>query len=161
VITKSKIGESLVEMATRIYGHATGVFWLLDDNQNLRIDTEFLTEIDVITRNDSVKLLEVGQVKYKALKLPKYPLLNRQSLFDVTIENQGTVLGIFDIAETNDFDGITEHVFVDQELEILESAASPRIRDILKKDMPVTTISEDDKSDGIGYMYLEKNFITR
>ena len=161
MITKSRIGESLVDMAVRIYGHATGVFWLLDDNVNLRIDQEFLAEIEVITRNETVRILEVGQVKYKATKLPKYPLLNKQSLFDVTIENQGDVLGIFDIAESNSFDGITEHVFVDQELEILEAAIAPRVRDLLKKDMPITTISEDDKSDGIGYMYIEKNFLTR
>lgn len=159
--TKAKIGESLVEMATRLYGHVTGVFWLLEDNENLRIDQEFTSEEDVNTRAEIVKLLAVGQVAFKKVKLPKYPLLDRQSFFDVVIENQGSVMGAFDVAEANGFDGLTEHIFTGQNLEILEVATAPRVRDVLAKNMPICTITEAEKSDGIGFMFIERNFIIR
>ena len=151
----------MVDVAVRIYGHATGVFWLLEDNQNVRIDQEFLSETELIIRDQKVKLLELGPVKFKTLKLPKYELKERQSFFDIVVENQGTILAAFDLAKLNDYDGITEHVFTGDLVEILETAAAPRIKDALKKDMPIATISDDDKSDGIGFMRVTRNFIIR
>lgn len=159
--TKANISETLVDVATRIYGHVTGVFWLLEDNQNLRIDHIFTSDTLLATRPESVRLLEVGQVTFKVARLPKYQVLEKQSLFDIVIENQGSILGAFDISEANEFNGITEHIFINQELEILETAIAPRVRDSLAKDMPITTISEADKSDGIGYMYIIRNFKIR
>lgn len=159
--TKANIGEDALTVATRLYGHAIGVFWLLEDNPGIEIDQEFSEEIELEIRADSVRLLELGPVTFKKLKLPKYPLGNRQSFFDVVIENQGDILGVFDISETNDYDGLTEHIFEGDLIEVLETAAAPRMRASLAAYMPIATITEADKSDGIGYMRIERNFIIR
>jgi hypothetical protein len=158
--TKTLKDENPFDIAVRKYGHVLGVFWVLEDNELTEINQVFAADVDLKIRNEKVRLLEVGQVIYKRKKLARYRLAPRQGFFDVLIENQGTIEAAFDLVDLNKFDGFTEHLFEADELEILEAAA-PRIKDSLGKYMPIATITEEDKSDGIGFMFVERNFIIR
>lgn len=160
--TKANSGENITDVASRVYGHATGVFWLLEDNGGLTITTEFSEPTELIIRKAKIELVEIGKAVFKIQNLHEYKLLPRQGFFDVTVENQGDIKeGSFPLLETNNYDGFTEHLFEADKLKVLTAATSPRVRDFLKPFMPIATITEEDKSDGIGWMIIERNFIVR
>lgn len=159
--TKAYKTETVIDVATRIYGHATGVFWLLEDNPGLSLGYEFSEDTDLKKKDEKIKLLTIGGVPFKVRKKLDYQLGTFQGFFDVCIENQGHVEGAFDLVKTNSFDGFTEHLFEADVLKILASAHAPRMRDSLKRFMPIATVFPEDKSDGIGWMIIEKNFIVR
>jgi hypothetical protein len=161
VTTKTHKGENVLEFSARIYGHATGVFWLLEDNPNLTITTEFAEATELITRDQKLRILELGDVVFTVKKLQDYKLHPRQGFFDVVVENQGHIEGAFPLVNVNNFDGFTEHLFEADVLTVLADSETPRLRDNLKPHMPVATVWDEDKSDGIGWMIIERNFIVR
>lgn len=161
MITTAKIGENLIDLAVKLYGHATGVFWLLEDNPSFAIDYEFEAETELKFRDETVRLLELGPVVFLVKNLPDYFIKERQSFWDIVIENQGTIEAVFDLVDANNFDGPTEHIFVGEGLKVLNVAMSPRVQNFMQKHTPIATIEEEDKADGIGFMYIEKNFLSR
>lgn len=157
----AEIGESVIDVSVRVYGHATGAFWLIEDNPGIAIDHEFTAPTELIIRDQFVKLLELGPVIFQVQKLPDYTVKERQSFWDILIENQGTVEAVFDLVNVNNFDGPTEHIFVEQPIKIISPAQSPRVQEYMQSYTPIATIEEEDKADGIGFMFVEKNLKIR
>lgn len=158
----AKIGQNLFDVSAAVYGHPLGVYWLMEDNGFDSVLKEFSEETELLIRDDSIQLEETGNVIFKKAKLPDYIIRRRQSFWDIVIENQGSILGAFSVLEANqNMTGFTEHLFVDDPLIILENAQEPRVRKALKKDMPIATIDESMKADGIGFMHIERNFLIR
>lgn len=160
-ITSIKPGQTLVDVATEKYGHVLGLFWLLEDNGIQSVTDELSEGTPLLIRDEKVRLLEIEGITFQKQKLPNYKLGIKQSFFDVVIENQASMEGAFDLMQLNGYDGLTEHLFVDQEIQIKEEAIAPRVREYLTPYMPIATIDESDKSDGIGFMYIEKNFLSK
>lgn len=160
-VTTVENGETITDVAVRVYGHATGALWLLEDNVLLGI-TSALTDGQTLSiRPDTVIMPVQVEAAFRQAKLADYELQPRQSFFDVLIENQADMQAVFALMENNQMDGVTEHLFVGDRLGILNEAMQPRMMETNRPFMPIATIEEADKSDGIGFMRVEKNFIVR
>lgn len=160
-VTKVETDETITDVAVRVYGHATGALWILEDNDLQGLTTALTAGQTLNIRPDTMIRPVQVQAAFRQAKLADYELQPRQSFFDVLIENQADMQAVFALMENNQMDGITEHLFTGDLIGILNDAAQPRIRETNRPFMPIATIEEADKSDGIGFMRVEKNFIVR
>lgn len=161
MVTINTNTTDLIDIAIEQYGHPAGVFFLLADNPEISGITAAAPSSLSVRENTKVKVEEVRFVPLIVAKLPPYIIKNRQSFFDIIIENQGTIEGVFPLMLANGFDGMTEHIFVDDSLTVLSSQLAPQVVVSNRNYMPIATIDEADKADGIGYMFINRNLITR
>ncbi len=159
--TKIEIDEDLYDVANRLYGHPLGVHWLVEDNNLAGIGTGFVAGQVLNIRDARIELVPIEAIEFKQLKTPDYLIDEYQSIFDVVIEKHGNIEGVFRFVEQNGYDGITEYLWPKRAIKVEAEAINPRFKTLLRDYMPIATIEPNDKSDGIGFMYIERNFIVR
>lgn len=159
--TKINIDEDIFDVANRVYGHPLGVIWLIEDNNLSGITTTVVAGQTLEIRNATVELIPIQAIQFKQVKTLDYLIDEYQSIFDVTIEKHGNIEGVFLILEENGYGGITEYLWAKRPIKVNASAVNPRLKTLLANFMPIATIQPNEKSDGIGFMYIEQNFIIR
>lgn len=159
--TKINIDEDIFDVANRVYGHPIGVHWLVEDNNLSGIMATVEAGQTLEIRNATVELIPIQAIQFIQGKSTNYLIDEYQSIFDLAIEKHGNIEGVFLILEENGYDGITEHLWAKRAIQVNASAVNPRLKTLLANFMPIATIQPNEKSDGIGYMYIERNFIVR
>lgn len=159
--TRVQINEDLYDVANRVYRHPLGVHWLIEDNNLDGITSVMNAGQSLTVRDGFIELIPIKAIEFKATKPPLYPIDEYQSIFDVAIEKHGDIEGVFRILEENGFDGITEYLWPRRQLKVESQPVNARLQRLLAGFMPIATIEPNDKSDGIGFMYIETNFIVR
>lgn len=159
--TKINIDEDIFDVANRVYGHPLGVIWLVEDNNLSGITATVVAEQSLEIRNATVELIPIQAIKFIQGKSPDYLIDEYQSIFDLAIEKHGSIEGVFSILEENGYDGITEYLWAKRAIKVNANPINPRLKTLLANFMPIATIEPTDKSDGIGFMYIERNFIVR
>ncbi len=81
-----------------------------------------------------------------------------QSLTDIALQEYGHIEGLFLlVADNTTLEGITDNVFMDEELLIGDTPINSQMRDFLA-DYTIATI-ENARGEGIGYWRVNKDFI--
>ena len=158
---KVNIDEDVYDVANRAYGHPLGVHWLIEDNNLSGIMATVVVGQTLKIRNATIELIPIQAIQFIQEKNSDYSIDEYQSVFDLAIEKHGNIEGVFLIIEENGYDGITEHLWAKRAIQVNASAVNPRLKTLLANFMPIATIEQADKSDGIGFMYIERNFIVR
>ncbi len=153
--------EDIFDVANRVYGHPLGVHWLIDDNDLSGIDAAVMAGQKLKIRDSIIELVPIKAIQFVPSLFPDYLIDKYQSIFDVAMEKHGSIEGVYDMVEENGYDGVTEYLWELRPLKILSAPYNSRVKVLLADFMPVATIDEGDKSDGIGFMYIETNFIVR
>lgn len=163
VSTEVQIDEDLFDVGNRIYGHPLGVHWLIDDNDLSGLNFQVIPGQKLLIRDAQIELVPIKSVTFLEQSASDYLIDEYQSLFDLAIEKHGDIEGVFVLVEQNGYDGITEYLWHRRpvKVEVNSKALNTRIQRLLADYMPIATIEETDKSDGIGFMYIERNFIVR
>ena len=86
----------------------------------------------------------------------KVVVLPGQSLFDLALQEYGSVDGVFDLIERNKLNGPTDNVYPKEELELSDEKTAPRIHRYLST-FDLGTLEE--RADGIGWMQVERDFV--
>ena len=82
-----------------------------------------------------------------------------QSLLDISLQEYGTVGGVFDIVERNALQGITDNVREGDVVEVSGTADAQRIRDFLKPYDISTLPLASERAGGIGWMRVGHDFV--
>lgn len=158
---KVNIDEDIYDVANRVYGHPLGVHWLIEDNSLSGIVSTVMVGQTLEIRNATIELIPIQAIQFIQGKTSNYLIDEYQSIFDLAIEKHGNIEGVFLIIEENGYDGITEYLWAKRAIKVNANPINPRLKTLLANFMPIATIEPADKSDGIGFMYIERNFIVR
>lgn len=82
-----------------------------------------------------------------------------QSLFDIAVIVYGSVEGLSWLIQDNNLQGPTDRIESGQKLKIRSQASNARARAYLEVYPVIATISEQEKTEGIGYWRVEDYLI--
>jgi phage tail protein X len=157
-------GETLFDVAVRVYGHTQGVAQLCSDN-GVNMTDELPAGMELLY--DESVLYDTGSV---VISLSPQVLSNQiaveagQNIFDIALQMYGNIEGIIDIARDNGKDMTSE--LTPGELIV----GSDEAIDILVRDfyagrgiLPATGLTSEEsavlKPEGIGYWAIDYDFI--
>lgn len=81
-----------------------------------------------------------------------------QSLFDIAIQEYGSVEGVFWLVEDNNLSGIVDNVYEGDTLNVRETIINKQVITDLREKTIATLYSDKERAQGLGYMEIERNF---
>ena len=82
-----------------------------------------------------------------------------QSLMDIAVQEYGDVSRVFDLVSLNGLKGITDNIYLGQELKVDEVTIANRQRvAYMQMHRPIATIKQEDKACGIGFWAIGIDF---
>ncbi|MBE9468967.1 MAG: hypothetical protein IMY72_11710 [Bacteroidetes bacterium] len=161
--TELHTGETIIDVAIREYGNISGIFNLTKDN-DLSFSSYVAPGSELII-DDTADYSEFQGISYEQIKQEQknfVATLSGQNIFDISIQEFGTIEGIFNIIKNNNY-SLSTKINAGTSINTTGDVIDKLVYNYFAaKSKPVTgsdiIVGAEPVLEGIGYWAIENNF---